>query len=331
MAWVPPGVEVKNPEHWPLAQGHRQPRRRPGRSRARRRSLRGRRRGRGRRRRVRTAAGNRRSGEGARRRAVRPRRDRHQQGARVVAVGRRSRRRLRRGRCGRRAARRQPPDRRRPDRAPRRAGRLPGRLTDRLELDSGAALPAAVPVDPARDQRGAGARDRARGRRWLWLKAAGVRRGGARRVGVAQARAARQVDRDADREHGRRPPGPRPDLVREDGRQARRHGHRLPRQDHRRLRRLQHAADAADPVAGRVRDGRLLRDPGGPDRHRRRVHQQVPDRRDPRRRPARGDAHDRGDARPDGARARDQSDRDPAQELHPDGQLPARGRDRRRL
>ncbi len=21
MAWVPPGVEVKNPEHWPLAKG----------------------------------------------------------------------------------------------------------------------------------------------------------------------------------------------------------------------------------------------------------------------------------------------------------------------
>ena len=180
-------------------------------------------------------------------------------------------------------------------------------------------------------QRGARARDRARGRRRLRLEAAGVRRGGARRVGLAQARAAGQVDRDADREHGRRPPGPRPDLVREDGRQARRHGDRLPRQDHRRLRRLQHAADAADPVAGGVRDGRLLRDPGGPDRHRRRVHQQVPDRRDPWRRPARGDAHDRGDARPDGARARDQPGRDPAQELHPEGQLPARGRDRRRL
>ena len=52
------------------------------------------------------------------------------------------------------------------------------------------------------------------------------------------------------------------------------------------------------PSLGRVRDGRLLQDPQRPDRHHRRVHQQVPDRRDPRRRPPRGDADDRGHARP---------------------------------
>ena len=171
---------------------------------------------------------------------------------------------------------------------------------DAVELDPGAALRAPVPRDPARDERGARPRDRARGRRRLRLEAPGLRRGDPRLLGLAQARPAGQVDRDADREHGGHPPGSRPDLAREDGRQARRHGDRLPREDHRRLRRLQHAADAADPVAGGVRDGRLLQDPGRPDRHRRRVHEQVPDGRDPRRRPARGDAHDRGDARPDG-------------------------------
>ena len=72
-----------------------------------------------------------------------------------------------------------------------------------------------------------------------------------------------------------------------------------------RLRRLQHAADAADPVARGVRDGRLLRDPERADGHRRRVHEQVPDGRDPRRRAARGDAHDRGHARPARRRAGD--------------------------
>ena len=49
-----------------------------------------------------------------------------------------------------RAARRQPPHRRRADRAARRAGRLPRRLADAVELDPGAALRPAVPGDPAR-------------------------------------------------------------------------------------------------------------------------------------------------------------------------------------
>ena len=301
MAWVPPGVEVKNPEHWPLAKGDRQARRRSGRRGPRRGPLRRRRRRRGRRRRVRAAAGRHRSRGGARRAAPFV----HEQlGTNKVhewsLAGRRPRGRLRRGRRDRRAPGRQPPHRRRPDRAARRARRLPRRLADAVELDPGAALRAAVPRDPARDERGAGPRDRAGGRRRLRLQAAGLRRGDPRLLGLAQARAPGQVDRDAHREHGGRAPGARPDLARADGRQARRHDHRLPREDHRRLRRLQHAADAADPVARGVRDGRLLQDPGRPDRHRRRVHQQVPDRRDPRRRPARGDAHGRGDARPDG-------------------------------
>ena len=150
-------------------------------------------------------------------------------------------------------------------------------------------------------------------------------------LGVAQARAADQVDRDALGEHAGHPPGPRPDRSHEDGRQARRHDHRLPRQDPGRLRRLQHDPDAADPVTRSVRDGRLLRDPERPDRHHRRVHQQVPDRRDSRRRPARGDAHDRADARRARPRARDGPARDPAQELHPHGHVPGDGRNRRDL
>ena len=128
--------------------------------------------------------------------------------------GRRRRGRVRRGRRRGRAARRQPPHRRRADRAARGARRLPRRLADAVDLDPGAALRAAVPGDPARDERGAGARDRARGRRRLRLQAPGVRRGGPRLLVLAQARAPGEVDRDADREHGGHPPGPRPDRAR---------------------------------------------------------------------------------------------------------------------
>ena len=52
------------------------------------------------------------------------------------------------------------------------------------------------------------------------------------------------------------------------------------------------------PALRRVRDERLLQDPRGPDRHRRGVHEQVPHRRDPRRRAARGHPPDRDDDRP---------------------------------
>jgi len=68
-----------------------------------------------------------------------------------------------------------------------------------------------------------------------------------------------------------------------------------------------------------------------PDRHRRGVHQQGAHRRDPRRGPARGDAHARADARRDGPRPWDRPARDPPQELHPQGGLPGRGGDRRHL
>ena len=95
----PPGVEIKTPEHWPLARGEVKHVGEPvavviGEDKYARR-----RRRRGGRRRVRPAAGRRRPGGGARgRRAARPRRVRHQRDARVVARRRRHRGRLRRGR-----------------------------------------------------------------------------------------------------------------------------------------------------------------------------------------------------------------------------------------
>ena len=204
-------------------------------------------------------------------------------------------------------------------------------LADAHVLDAGAALPAAVPGAPARDQRGAGPGDRARGRRRLRLQAADLRRGDLARVGVAQARAADQVDRGPLGGHADDPSRARPDRVRADRRHPRREDHRLPREDPPGPRRLPDAADADDPVARRVRDERRLRHPGGPDRHRRRVHEQDADGRHPRRRPARGDAHDRGVRRPARGRAGDGPDRAAPEELHGSGELPARDRARRRL
>ena len=116
-------------------------------------------------------------------------------------------------------------------------------------LHPGPALPAAVPRAAARDQRGADPRDRARGRRRLRLQAADLRRGDRARVGVTQARAADQVDRDALGGHAGHPPRPRPDRVRADRRDARRQDHRVPREDPRGPGRLPDAADADDPVA----------------------------------------------------------------------------------
>ena len=66
-----------------------------------------------------------------------------------------------------RAQDRQPPDRRRADRDAGRTGRLPRRVADALDLDPGAALRAAVHGAAARADRGPRARDRARGRRRL--------------------------------------------------------------------------------------------------------------------------------------------------------------------
>ena len=104
----------------------------------------------------------------------------------TLAGGRR-RGRLRRGRRDRRAARGQPPDRGRADRVPRRDRRLPRRLADAAHVDPGPALRAPVHGAAARHDRGSRPRDRARGRRRLRPEAAGLRRGAAGLLGVTQA------------------------------------------------------------------------------------------------------------------------------------------------
>ena len=79
-----------------------------------------------------------------------PRAVRDQQGVRLVARRRRSRGRVRRGGRHHRAPHRQPSHGRGGDRAARGAGRVSRGPADGLELHPGSALPAPVPVDPAR-------------------------------------------------------------------------------------------------------------------------------------------------------------------------------------
>ena len=80
-----------------------------------------------------------------------------------------------------------------------------------------------------------------------------------------------------------------------------------------------------------LRDQRLLQDPEPQVHGQGRLHQQDGHRRHPRRRPAGGDAPDRGDGRAARGRAGDGLARAAAQELHPEGGLPGRGGDRHRL
>ena len=135
MVWVPPGVEIKTPEHWPLARGAVKHVGEP----------------------VAVVVGDDKYAvvdaaedviveydplpvvvdPGGALEDGSPlvcRRVRHQPDARVVAGRRRHGGRLRRGRRHRRAAHRQPPHRRRCDRAARRARRLPRRLAHALDL-----------------------------------------------------------------------------------------------------------------------------------------------------------------------------------------------------
>ena len=144
LAWVPPGVDVQAPEHWPLAKEVVKHVGDPVARRHRRRPVRGRRRRRGRARRLRPAAGRDRPRGRARGRRPRAPGPRHEQGPRVVAR-RRRRERAGVGRGGDRAPLRQPPHRRRADRDARRARRLPRGRPDGLELDADPELPAAVP------------------------------------------------------------------------------------------------------------------------------------------------------------------------------------------
>ena len=184
---------------------------------------------------------------------------------------------------------------------------------------------------PAGHQPGPRPRGRARRRRRLRLQAADVRRGGPGRVGRAQARPAGQVDRDALGEHAGLPPRARPDRGRPDGPEARRHHHRVPREDPGGLRRVPHAAHADDPVARGVRDAGLLPDAGRDDRDHGRLHEQVLDGRHPRRGPPGGDPHDRDGARAGRRGAEHRPGGDPPPELHPRGRLPVRDADRCRL
>ena len=206
---------------------------------------------------------------------------------RVVAGRRGSRGRLRGRRRDRRAAGGQPPHGGRGDRAARRAGRLPRRLADAHLEHPGPALPAAVP------------------RRSSWGSARSAIRAIAPEVGggfgsklqiygeeIALAWASRKLERPIKwvesrtegmlaTHHGRDQVAYVKIGATRDGKITAFHTKILPGP-----RRLPDAADADDPVAGRVRDERRLRHPGGPDRHHRRLHEQDADRRDPRGRAA---------------------------------------------
>ena len=110
---------------------------------------------------------------------------------------------------------------------------------DAVVVHADPALPAALPRHHARPQRGPHPRDRARGRRRLRLQAADLRRGdpaprGPRASSAGRSSGSRRARRTMMvTHHGR-------DQIAtvRDGRQARRHGHRLPREDPRRPRRL---------------------------------------------------------------------------------------------
>ena len=230
-------------------------------------------------------------------------------------------RRRRRGRVPRRRRRgreadRQPPHGRRGDRAARRARRVAPGQAVALELDADPAHRARDPVDPARHHRGQDPRRGARGRRRLRLQAAGLRRGGARLLVRDQDRHAGQVDGDAHGRDGRDPPRARPDRLHQDRSQARRDRHRHPREDHPGLRQLPPDRGPGHPDVQLLRDRRLLQVRRRPDRHRRRVHEQVHDRRDPGRGPARGDPHDRAHDGRARRRARHGQAGAAAQELH---------------
>ena len=329
MAWVPPGVEIKSAETLAARQGRGEVRR-PGRGdRARHRQVRRPRRRRAALRRVRPAARGRRPGEGARGRLA----------ARARGHGGPTRR-----TSGRSAAATWTP----PGPSPRSSSSGGSSTTARRARRSSRALrrrpprrqPHAAPDEPepapdpalhgrrARHVRGPHPRDRARRRRRLRRQDRALRRGGPRRLGLAQAQPPGQVDGDALRAHELDDPRPRPDRLREGRRQARRHDRRARVHGDLRPRRLLLAADAVHPVLHGLRDQRLLQDPEPQVHGPRRLHQQDGDRRHARRRPPGGDPPDRGDGRAARGRARDGLARAAAQELHPEGGLPGRGGDR---
>ena len=120
--------------------------------------------------------------------------------------------RLRQGRRGGRAHDPKPAPDPRPDRDTRGRGRLePGlRRPGRLQLDPDAPLPAHVPRDRVRGERGQGARNRTGRRRRVRRQAEHLRRGVHRRGRVAQGGRAGEVDRGALRGDAGHLPRPRP-------------------------------------------------------------------------------------------------------------------------
>ena len=252
MAWVPPGVEVKHARALAAGQGRGQARRRPRRARHRRRPLRA------------SSTPPRTSSSSTTRCRSSPTPRRRSRTARRSSTSSSAPTRCYEWSLGggdleagfaeadvdRRAADRQPPHRRRGDRAARRARRLPRRQAHRLQLDAGPALPAPVPGGPC----SASARTAS-------ASIAPEVGGGfgsklqiyAEEIGCAWAsrKLGRpgQVGRDALGGHDGHPPRARPDRLRQGRRQARRHDHRVPRDDHRRPRRLPDAAHADDPAA----------------------------------------------------------------------------------
>ena len=227
MAWVPPGVEVKAAETWPLARGTVKY---VGQA-------------------VAVVVGSNKYGvvDAAEQVVVEydplpvvvdpekalevvvaagARGDRHQQDARVDDRRRRHGRRLERGRRDRRAPDRQPPHGRRADRAARLPGGVPRRpLHDPPDEPEPAPDP---PLHGRRDRRvrGEDPRHRPGCRRRLRREDHALRRGDPLRLDRAQARSPGQVDRDAVGAHELDDPRARPDRLREDGGQARRHDHR---------------------------------------------------------------------------------------------------------
>ena len=185
-------------------------------------------------------------------------------------------------------------------RLPRRTSSRCGRSTPEPALHPPVRL--AILLGISEEQR---PRHRAGRRRRLRRQAADLRRGDRLRVGVAQARAPGEVDRDAHRAHDGHPPRARPDRLREGRRQARRH-------DHRPATRRSSPTSAPTRCSSRRSSRRssafvmcgVYKTPAVQHRRHRRLDEQVPDRRHPRRRPARGDAPDRGHDRPARARAR---------------------------
>ena len=245
MVWAPPGVEVKVPEHWPLARG-KVGLRGPARGRrARRGQVRRGGRRRGGRGRVRPAARGRRSrgrpggGLGPRARGVR-----HEPVLRVVA---RRRRRGRRARGGRRGIERRVVNHRtagRRHRAARLPRRVAGGLAHHVELHADPAHRAGDPLHRARHLRGPDPRGGARGGRGLRLQAPGLPRGDARLLVREEDEPPGQVDRHALGRHGHHASRARPDRLRAHRGQARRHAHGHPRQGHPGPRRLPPASRA---------------------------------------------------------------------------------------